>query len=93
MENKRYTNQLSTCCVVAIVCTGCSLANKTYSKYKILARVNSGELILNNNQQSRLHGMINSGANNGGFVASTKVIGSDILVVVERANARKNRIG
>jgi hypothetical protein len=59
---------------------------------KILARVNSGELILNQNQQSKLYGMMNSGGESG-FVSSTKIQGSDILVVIERANARKNRIG
>lgn len=69
------------------------VGGSSYYGDKILARVNSGELILNNQQQSRLHGMIDSGSSSGGFVASTKVIGSDILVVIERAQNRKNRIG
>lgn len=68
------------------------VGGSSYYGDKILARVNSGELILNQNQQSRLNGMIGSGSE-GGFVSSTKIQGSDLLVVIERASARKNRIG
>jgi hypothetical protein len=60
---------------------------------KILARVNSGELIANNEQQKRIWGAMNSGGDSGGFIASTVMKGSDMLVVIERAQARKNRIG
>jgi len=58
---------------------------------KILARVNSGELILNQKQQANLYGSMNT--TESGFVSSTKIQGSDLLVIIERANARKNRIG
>jgi hypothetical protein len=68
------------------------VGGSSYYGDKILARVNSGELILNQNQQSKLYGMMNSGGESG-FVSSTKIQGSDLLVVIERANARKNRIG
>jgi hypothetical protein len=60
---------------------------------KILARVNSGELILNQKQQAGLFGMIGSAAPepslvlNGGF----KISGSDIELVVERAMKKNNR--
>lgn len=62
---------------------------------KILARVNSGELILNQKQQSNLWGMMNSaneGVNvnlEGGF----KLSGSDIELVIERAIRKNNRKG
>jgi hypothetical protein len=61
---------------------------------KILARVNSGELILNQNQQSSLYGKLNTGDGNSssGFVASTRLNGSDLLVVIERAEKKKNRL-
>jgi hypothetical protein len=66
----------------------------SYYGDKILARVNSGELILNSKQQSRVYGMLNSTSDSGsGFVASTVMKGSDMLVVIERAQARKSRIG
>jgi hypothetical protein len=64
----------------------------SYYGDKILARVNSGELIANSNQQRKIWGAMNSGGD-GGFVSSTKIQGSDLLVVIERASARKNRIG
>lgn len=60
---------------------------------KILARVNSGELILNQKQQAGLYGMLGSNAPepsvvlNGGF----KISGSDIELVVERAMKKNNR--
>ena len=62
---------------------------------KILARVNSGELILNQKQQSNLWGMMNSaneGVNvnlEGGF----KLSGSDLELVIERAIRKNNRKG
>lgn len=60
---------------------------------KILARVNSGELILNQKQQSNLWGMMNDagqGVNinlEGGF----KLTGSDLELVIERAINKNNR--
>lgn len=61
---------------------------------KILARVNSGEMIANDTQQRNIWGAMNRGGGDvGGFVASTKLVGSDMLVLIERAQARKNRIG
>lgn len=60
---------------------------------KILARVNSGELILNQKQQANLWGMMNSageGTNislEGGF----KLAGSDLELVIERAINKNNR--
>jgi hypothetical protein len=60
---------------------------------KILARVNSGELILNQKQQSNLWGMMNSagqGVNvnlEGGF----RLAGSDLELVIERAVNKNNR--
>lgn len=60
---------------------------------KILARVNSKELILNQSQQASLYGQLGSGSAEGGFVASTLLKGSDVLVLIERATARKSRIG
>lgn len=61
---------------------------------KIMARVNSGELIMNTKQQRNLYGMLQPVSNNennvvlnGGF----KISGSDIELVVERALAKKSR--
>ena len=60
---------------------------------KILARVNSGELILNQKQQSNLWGMMQSGGQGvnvnieGGF----RLAGSDLELVIERAVNKNNR--
>lgn len=61
---------------------------------KILARVNSGELILNSQQQSRLYGMITP--NSGGAVNVTlgggfEVSGNKLRLVLDRTDARNNR--
>lgn len=61
---------------------------------KILARVNSGELILNQKQQAAVYGRMNSAGDSGlSFAASTKIQGSDLLVILERAEKKKNRLG
>lgn len=60
---------------------------------KVLARVNSGELILNQSQQRNLWGMMDSNVSNtnvsldGGF----KLKGSDLELVIERTIAKKTR--
>lgn len=60
---------------------------------KILARVNSGELILNQRQQSNLWGMMQSGGQGvnvnieGGF----RLAGSDLELVIERAVNKNSR--
>lgn len=61
---------------------------------KILARVNSGELILNQKQQAAVYGRMNSSGDSGlSFAASTKIQGSDLLVILERAEKKKSRLG
>ena len=62
---------------------------------KLLARVNSGEMILNQGQQASLYSKLNVGSGNSGsgFVASTKLVGSDMLILIERAEKKKNRLG
>jgi hypothetical protein len=70
------------------------VGGSSYYGDKIMARVNSAEMISNTDQQRRIWGaMNNSGGSQGGFVASTVLKGSDMLVVIERATERKNRKG
>ena len=71
--------------------TGGVIGGNNFYGDKILARVNSGELIANNEQQKRIWGAMNSGGDSGGFIASTKLVGPDLLIWLERAQARKNR--
>ena len=60
---------------------------------KILARLNSGELILNQKQQSGLFGMLNEGGSNVniGLDGAFKLSGSDLELVIERAINRNSR--
>lgn len=59
---------------------------------KILARVNSQELILNTDQQKRLYGMLDHSGNVGGFGELKTVIkGDEIQVVLDRASKSRNR--
>ncbi len=63
---------------------------------KILARVNSGELVLNNKQQKAVFGAMssaNSGSGDVTVIPSIKLVGSDFLIMFERAQNRKTRIG
>ena len=62
---------------------------------KILARVNSGELVLNNKQQKNLYGQLNTGAGTtnvvlgGGF----EIEGSKLRLVLDRTDKQNNRLG
>lgn len=74
--------------------TGGVVGGSSYYGDKILARVNSGELILNDKQQRRLSGMMDS-ANNainvvlgGGF----EVSGDKLRLVLDRSNEKKKRL-
>lgn len=61
---------------------------------KILARVNSGEMIANESQQQRIWNAMNSG---GGAVINIggtfRIVGTDLIYVLERANKKKDRTG
>ena len=69
------------------------VAGSSFYGDKIMARVNSAEMISNTDQQKRIWGAMNSGGDSGGFIASTKLVGPDLLIWLERAQARKNRLG
>lgn len=74
--------------------TGGIIGGSSYYGDKILARVNSGEMIANNDQQRKIFNAMN--ASGGGIVTmipELKIKGSDMIVVFNRAQDRKNRIG
>ena len=62
---------------------------------KILARVNSGELILNQKQQRALYGQMNSVADGGTstIIPDVRISGQDLIVVFNRAQNKKDRTG
>lgn len=66
----------------------------SYYGDKIMARVNSKEMISNTDQQKKIWGAMNAGSTQViPFIPELKVKGSDLIVVFNRAQARKNRIG
>lgn len=60
----------------------------------MMVRVNSGEMILNKSQQSRLWNFVNSGGIGGGGYTEVnlKVKGTDLVGVLNNYNAKKSRI-
>lgn len=73
--------------------TGGIVGGSSYTGDKILARLNSGELILNQKQQSGLFGMLTEGGQNVniGLDGAFKLTGSDLELVIERAINRNSR--
>lgn len=70
------------------------VGGSSYYGDKIMARVNSAEMISNTDQQKRIWGAMNGGGSgdiylNGGFDIS----GDKLQLILERAEKRKNRIG
>lgn len=60
-----------------------------------LARVNSGEMILNGSQQARLFSMLNNGGLNGGKIETTtktKIEGSDLLLISKNYMKKMDKI-
>lgn len=68
------------------------VGGNSYYGDKILARVNSGELVLNQNQQRSLYGMMNSGGSEV-IIPNVVLKGEDMLIQFERAQKRKDRRG
>lgn len=71
------------------------IGGTSYSGDKLLARVNSGEMVLNKRQQSNLFNAINSGNIGGGTVSTVefKLRGSDIYGSMKNYKAIKSKSG
>lgn len=63
----------------------------SFSGDRVMARVNSGEMILNRSQQANLFGMINRGGS-GNERLVTQIAGNDLRIVLERAQRTNNRL-
>lgn len=76
--------------------TGGVVSGSSFYGDKILARVNSNELILNTKQQKSLYNQLNASsafAEAMPVVLTTKISGSDILLVSEREASKQSRRG
>lgn len=72
--------------------SGGIVGGQSYYGDKIMARVNSAEMISNTDQQKKIWGAMNGGSTNV-IIPELKIKGQDMLIVFERANNRKNRVG
>ena len=59
---------------------------------RMLARVNAGEMILNQKQQANLFNMLNSGASNAGGTVEFKISGSQLKGVLNNYNSKMNKV-
>ena len=61
---------------------------------RILARVNSGEMILNKRQQSNLFNLLDSGksGNSGKTISEVKIKGSDLYLALKNYNSKMSKI-
>ncbi|MCG9792477.1 phage tail tape measure protein [Flavobacterium algicola] len=74
--------------------TGGIVGGASFYGDKILARVNSGEMIANSDQQKKIYNaMSSSGGDNYTVIPELKIKGSDLVVIFDRVQTRKNRIG
>lgn len=74
--------------------TGGIVGGNSFYGDKILARLNSGELVLNQSQQRNLSGMLDSPNVEPVILGTTtKLSGEDILIITERAQKKLNRKG
>jgi hypothetical protein len=72
--------------------TGGVVSGSSYYGDKILARVNSGELILNNKQQQALYGMLDSNSTMVNIAMEDIVFEGDKLrIILDRADSKNNR--
>ena len=63
----------------------------SFSGDRVMARVNSGEMILNRGQQANLFSMINSGGGGNNGVLTAQIKGSDIWLSNNRAGKERRR--
>ena len=63
----------------------------SYTGDKVLARLNSGEMVLNRHQQRNLFGLINSGAGGAGQV-EFKIKGKELVGVINNYNDKFNKV-
>ncbi len=77
--------------------TGGIVGGNSYQGDKILARLNSGELVLNKTQQNNLSGVLNSGPGSGSNSSINgnvefKIKGQDLIGVIKNNNSKYNKV-
>lgn len=76
----------------AAFANGGIVGGNSYIGDKVLARVNSGEMILNQKQQKNLFSMLNNGSVNGGGQVKFKIEGKELVGVLKNYNNIKGKV-
>ena len=71
--------------------TGGIVGGTSYSGDRVLARLNSGEMVLNGHQQARLFNAINGGGMLGGGEVTFKIKGSDLYGTIKNYTLIKSK--
>lgn len=85
--------QTAASAAIAAFADGGIISGSTFHGDRMLARVNAGEMILNQTQQANLFRALNSGAGNGTpTVTEVKLKGSDIYLSLKNYNKRMDKV-
>lgn len=68
------------------------ISGSTFHGDRMLARVNAGEMILNQSQQANLFRALNSGTSNGAVVSEVRIKGSDLYLALKNYNNKMSKI-
>jgi hypothetical protein len=60
------------------------IGGNSFSGDRLLAPVNSGEIIFNTGQQNELLKMVNNGGSGSGYIAETRISGRDLAIILKK---------
>lgn len=77
---------------IAAFADGGIISGSTFHGDRMLARVNAGEMILNQNQQANLFRALNSGTDEGATISEVKIKGSDLYLALKNYNKKMDKV-
>ena len=84
--------QTAASAAIAAFADGGIVSGNTFHGDRVLARVNAGEMILNQNQQANLFRALNSGNQSGTIIPEIKIKGSDLHIAFKNYNNKMSKI-
>lgn len=84
--------QTAASAAIAAFADGGIIAGSTYHGDSILARVNAGEMILNQKQQANLFRALDSGNTGGTIIPEIKIKGSDLHIAFKNYNKKMDKV-
>lgn len=84
--------QTAASAAIAAFADGGIISGSTFHGDRMLARVNAGEMILNQNQQANLFRALNSGTGGGTTVSEVRIKGSDLYLALKNYNNKMSKI-